>query len=230
MPNMTSRTALLVPILLFLSSATAADQGKSFSVSGFGTLGLVHNTSDQVDIVRDLSQSEGVGYTRQTDFGVDSLLGLQINTSLSESTDAAVQVISRRAANGFDPELSWAYGRYVPNNLLQLRAGRLGFDAFMLADSRNIGYSYPWVRPPIDFFGSLIVSYFDGADALLSQPLASGLLRAKFFAGVAREKISTDSHDHFFSLNGSTLGGAHLEYQTPHWLYRVGYAELRFKN
>lgn len=230
---MSSRFLHLISCISMLTLATqvhAADDSKPFTISGFGTLGVVHSNTRNVDIVRDLTQNDGVGYTRQTDFGMDSNFGLQLNKSVSDNIDTALQVVSRRSANKFQPEVTWAYARYVPNDNLQLRAGRLGFDVYLLADSRNVGYTYQWVRPPIDFFGSLIISYFDGGDMVLSTPLSGGILRAKVFAGVAREKTSTGSPDEFLSLNRSRLLGGHLEYQTSNWIYRLGYSQLTFKN
>jgi len=217
-------------MLALAIQAQAADDSKPFTISGFGTLGVVHSNTRNVDIVRDLTQNDGIGYTRQTDVGMDSNVGLQLNKGISDNIDTALQVVSRKSANKFQPEVTWAYARYVPNDNLQLRAGRLGFDVYLLADSRNVGYTYQWVRPPIDFFGSLIISYFDGADMVLSTPMGSGILRAKVFAGVAREKTSTGSPDEFLSLNRSRLLGGHLEYQISNWIYRLGYSELKFKN
>lgn len=222
--------SLLAFFLAHVAFAHAADEDKSFSVSGFGTLGVVHSDTRDVDIVRDLTQPYGVGYTRQTDFGLDSNLGLQVNYRASGNFDTALQLVSRRSAEGYQPQLTWAYGRYLPNDTVQLRAGRLGFDVYLLADSRNVAYSYQWVRPPIDFFGNVIITYFDGADLVVSRPLGEGIVRAKFFAGLARERTTTDSQNNYLSLNGSRLTGAHIEYQSQNWIYRVGYSELKFKN
>jgi len=222
-------------LLVCISMLSLAAQGRTaddnpFTISGFGTLGVVHSDNRNVDIVRDLAQNDGVGFTRQTDFGMDSNFGIQINKRINDNLDTALQIVSRRSANNFQPEITWAYGRYLPSDHLQLRAGRLGFDVYLLADSRNVGYSYQWVRPPIDFFGSLIISYFDGADMVVSKPLAGGILRAKVFAGVAREKTFTGTSDDFLSLNRSRLMGGHIEYQTQNWIYRLGYTQLKFRN
>ncbi|MDE2428302.1 MAG: hypothetical protein KGM99_06205 [Burkholderiales bacterium] len=224
------RRLIALLCLTLAISAQAQDSGSAFSVHGFGTLGVVHNTSRQVDIVRDLSQNDGVGYTRQTDFGMDSNLGVQINTRISDTLDAAIQVVSRKSANDFQPEITWAYGRYAMDDDTQLRVGRLGFDVYLLADSRNIGYSYQWVRPPIDFFGGLIISYFDGADLVLSRKTAMGILRTKLFTGVAREKTFTGPGDTFFSFNQSSLYGAYADLQQQAWQFRLGYSELKLKN
>lgn len=229
---MSSRFLHLLVCISMLSLAAqghAADD-KPFTISGFGTLGVVHSDNRNVDIVRDLTQNDGVGFTRQTDFGLDSNFGIQINKRINDNLDTALQIVSRRSANNFQPEITWAYGRYLPSDQLQLRAGRLGFDVYLLADSRNVGYSYQWVRPPIDFFGSLIISYFDGADMVVSKPLVGGILRTKVFAGVAREKTFTGNSDDFLSLNRSRLMGGHIEYQTQNWIYRLGYTQLKFRN
>ena len=225
-----SRIGLFISALALAGLARAADDNKPFSISGFGTIGVVHSNNRDVDIVRDLTQNTGVGYTRQTDFGVDSNFGIQINKSINDNLDGAVQLISKRSPNGFEPEVTWAYARYMPNDDIKLRAGRLGFDVYLLADSRNVAYTYQWVRPPIDFFGSLIISYFDGADMVISKPLGDGILRAKVFAGIAREKTFTGDPGEFLSLNHSSLFGGHIEYQSQNWIYRIGYSELKFKN
>ncbi|MFZ6766257.1 porin [Undibacterium sp. Di26W] len=225
-----SRISLLACFLAHVAYVHAAEEDKSYSVSGFGTLGVVHSNTRDVDIVRDLTQPYGVGYSRQTDFGVDSNLGLQINYRPSENFDTALQVVARRSAEVHQPQLTWAYARYLPNDTVQLRAGRLGFDVYLLADSRNVAYSYQWVRPPVDFFGNVVITYFDGADVVVSRPLGEGIVRAKFFAGVARERTTTDSQYNYLSLNGSPLTGAHIEYQSQNWIYRVGYSELKFKH
>ncbi|MCU6435413.1 hypothetical protein LPB67_16675 [Undibacterium sp. Jales W-56] len=218
-------------LLLCVQQAVAADGDKpSYSISGFGTVGAVYNSNQHADFVRDLLQSEGVGHTRKLDLGVDSLLGLQVTGASRDNLDATLQVVSRRAQTGFDPQITWAFARYSPNDNLQFRAGRLGFDVYLLADSRNVAYSYLWVRPPVDYFGSIIVSYIDGADVVIKYPLGSGIARMKAYAGKAREKSSTGVPDGYFSLNGSDVAGGHLEYQTTSWAYRLGYSQLRFKN
>jgi hypothetical protein len=101
-----SAWSLKFPILalaVLSTQNTAAADEKDYSITGFGTLGISHSDTRQADIVRDLSQESGVGYTRQTDAGIDSNLGLQINRSFSDNFDAAIQVVSRKSADNFTP-------------------------------------------------------------------------------------------------------------------------------
>ncbi|MFZ6753246.1 hypothetical protein ACO0KY_07705 [Undibacterium sp. Dicai25W] len=212
------------------SHSFAQTNNNDVSISGFGTLGVVHNDTRQVDIIRNLSQNNGVGFTRQTDVGMDSNLGLQVDGRFSDTLDGAIQVISRRNPDQFHPQLSWAYLRYLPNDNLTIRTGRLGFDAYMLADSKNVGYSYIWIRPPIDFFGSLILSYFDGADLRYTHNLENGKITFKLFSGIAREKLNTGYANQILSLAGSKLLGGHIEFEQDHWTSRLSYSVLQIAN
>lgn len=53
----------------------------------------------------------------------------------------------------------------------------------MLAESRNVGYAFTWARPPVDFFGSLTATYFDGGDLVFKQTLGDGLPAASYTVG-----------------------------------------------
>ncbi|MFZ6747704.1 hypothetical protein [Undibacterium sp. Ren11W] len=223
--------ALSSQLLISAAQAQIDEASKSFHISGYGTLGAVHSSSNQVDFVRSLLQRDGVGYSRSIDFGMDSLLGLQLDLRPADEFGASIQAVSRRGQSEFQPELTWAYARYTPNDTVQMRAGRLGFDVYLLADSRDVGYSYQWVRPPIEYFGPLTLSYLDGADAVLKTPLSDGVLRAKLYVGKAREKPAIGgNYSAVFPLTGSPLLGAYLEYQNQHWQFRAGGARLRFNN
>jgi hypothetical protein len=228
-----SISSLLAIGLHMPSCALAVEDGAfpAFSLGGFGTVGMVYNGSNGADFLRDLSQSKGAGYSRRVDLGVDSLLGLQADVTLTPSLGGAVQLISHRRHDGsFMPEATWAFAKYAPSDNFQVRIGRLGFDVHMLADSRSIGYSYVSIRPPVEYFGSLPLSYFNGADLALKHPLGDGIARAKIYAGVAQEKIPTRISSDVFDLKGSPLIGAYAELQRNEWQYRIGYAEVRFKN
>ncbi|MBC3872132.1 hypothetical protein [Undibacterium flavidum] len=196
--------------------------------SGFGTLGVTYNTSQKFDYLRDLLQTKGAGYTRQFDLGVDSILGLQLSSNINDYLDATVQVVARRGEKDFQPDISWGFLKYFPNDNLDLRLGRLGFDVYPLADSRNVAYSYTWVRPPVEYFGGLIVSYIDGADLVYKYAVGANQAKIKLFAGKANERILAQDPDIYFSLKGAKIWGGHLEFQSQNWLTRLGYASLHF--
>ncbi|MBY0446863.1 MAG: hypothetical protein K2Q15_16835, partial [Burkholderiales bacterium] len=225
------RCLLMLLLLPSLGRAEEYSEQDIFSLSGFATLGAAYNSTDQADFLRDLSQREGVGYSRKFDFGVDSLLGVQLDARINSDISASAQLLShRRYDNSYTPELNWAFVKYAPNDTLQARFGRLGFDVYMQADSRNVGYSYLPVRPPVDYYGGLPISYVDGMDVVLKHPIGEGIARLKFSMGYAREKLPVQGTDSVLDLNGSPLWGGYFDYQLQNWQFRAGYAKLKLEN
>ena len=169
--------------------ATPIPAESNLSLRGFGTLGVARSSSDQAEFVRDLSQPKGI--SNHWSARNDSVLGVQANWQATQSLELVGQVVSRyHYDDSHDPELMWAFAKWEPDARVSFRAGRIGADFMMLADSRLVGYSYLPVRPSADFFGPLFFSHFDGADATLTLPLANGLVRGKLFAGATHEKAT----------------------------------------
>jgi len=201
---------------------------ETFSLGGFGTLGGPYNFSDQAGFIRDISQPKG---TRGDGVGwkIDSRLGLQGTWKPREDFEATLQLVSKYRYDGsYRPEATWAFLKYMIDPNLQARVGRLGADLYLQADSRDVGYAYLWVRPPVDYFGQLFVSYLDGADLTGTQRLGDGVLRGKLYAGQAAETIPVPGGGQY-SLSGTRIVGGHLEYQHPHWLFRIGYGMIRLE-
>jgi hypothetical protein len=55
-----------------------------------------------------------------------------------------------------------------------VRVGRTDLDVFLLTDSRNIGFAYPWVRPPIELYDLVPVTNSDGIGFSYRLPVAGG--------------------------------------------------------
>lgn len=219
--------ALLSLALPALGDEAAADHA-AVTLRGFGTLGLASSSSDQAEFVRDLSQAHGPRAGRWSG-RTDSLLGLQANWQASREIELVGQVVSRYRYDGsYRPELMWGFLSWAATPSLNLRAGRLGTDFFMLADSRLVGYSYLPVRPPTDYFGALPFSYIEGIDAVATLPVAGGILRGKLYGGFSREKAPLA--DRLWNLDGSRMLGGHLEFQLGAWQLRGSRATLRFKH
>ena len=197
------------------------------TLRGFGTLGVARSSSDQAEFIRDLSQPKGI--SDRWSGRIDSVLGVQANWQASPEIEAIAQVVSRyHYDRSRDPELMWAFAKWEPDARLALRAGRIGADFMMMADSRLVGYSYLPVRPSADFFGPLFFSHFDGADASLTWPLGSGLLRGKLFAGATHEK--TSGTPGIWDTSGSPVRGFVLDYLTGPWQLRASATNIRFSN
>lgn len=217
--------AVLTALLMALSAG--AEEESALNFRGFGTLGAMRTTSKEAEFVRDLSQPHGA--LQRWDERVDSILGLQANWRLNSELEAVLQGVSHyRYDATYRPEVSWAYLKYDPTPQISLRGGRLGTEFFMLADSRQVGYSYLTVRPPGDFFWYLPFYTIHGADAAWTVPLGENVLRTKLFYGLSDGQIPLANE--LWDIEGSPMLGGYLEYQHGSWQVRGSYANIRFKN
>ena len=157
-----SRTALAL-LATFVGALPAmaepaANEYLPVAFRAFGTLGIAHTQGDGAGFIRDMSQPKGAD-NRGLDWQLDTRLGVQANLKVSDDFEAAAQIVSRyRNDNNFQPEPTWAYLKYSLNDTADIRVGRVGFDAFLSADSRDVGYSFLWVRPPVDYYGNPLLS------------------------------------------------------------------------
>lgn len=222
-------TVLLTCVMAASAPSARAEsdaEQSTLSLRGFGTVGLARSSSDHAEFVRDLSQPVGIKGGEWSG-RIDSVLGLQANWLATRKLEFVGQIVSRlHYDRSHSPELMWAFAKWEPDPRYSLRAGRIGADFMMLADSRLVGYSYLPVRPPADFFGPLFFSHFDGADASASLALGDGVVRGKVFGGWTREKSAGALG--IWDTSGSPVSGLVLDYVTGPWHVRLNSARIRF--
>lgn len=208
-------------LLLDVANAFAKDTYPNFTVSGFGTLGASGTDTSQLGFRRDIKQTPGV--TNNWGLDDDSRLGLQADADINKSWHATVQWVARNTTGDFlEQNIDWAFLRWRPADDLDIRAGRLGFDNFMLSEYRNVGYAFLWIRPPHEFYAGLPVYHFDGADIAKKFATSAGTITIKAFGGNSFLQIPTNfagSADESF-----TVIGGKLAYEYGNWTARLGYS------
>jgi hypothetical protein len=141
-----------------------AQQEGDWDISGFGTLGVVsQHGAEGWRLSRNLTQASADG---PVSAHPDSRLGVQLNWRDGTQWEAALQVVAmpKPDRTPVRDSVEWAYLGYRPAPHTRLRIGRTNPDTFLYADSRNVGYALPWVRPPVDFYGFAPVAAIDGID------------------------------------------------------------------
>jgi hypothetical protein len=173
------RSLRLFAVAVGLAAGGAACAGDAdrpaLSLSGFGTLGMVHSSERSADYSSSSMKASGAGYSGAWSPNVDSRLGAQLDAALGRWT-AVLQVVSEQDLDGnYRPRVEWANIKYQVTPDLALRAGRIALPLFLMADYRKVGYAYPWVRPPVELYGALPITSSNGAD--LTWRFATGELR-----------------------------------------------------
>jgi hypothetical protein len=176
--------------------APAPEADARWSVSGFGTLGAVWHDEGDTQFRRSVDQRRGAR-ANELDFSIDSTLGLQVHGALTPQWSVMAQAVMNQGRHGeWGPHLVWGFVKYVPNDWLELRAGRLVTDIYLDGDSRHVGYAYTAVRPYADVYGRLTYDNFDGVDATVQHAFGDGLLRFKAFGGRTRGSVFLNQREH----------------------------------
>ncbi len=172
--------AVLAGLALLLLVAPQVQASDLLSLSGFGTLGYQADNNSYVAPTRDISQLPRNLYAAGPSWRMDSRLGVQVTSKPNPNVDLVAQVVVRdQYKSSLDSATEFAYVALHPNTSLDLRLGRVGYSAFLMADYRNVGYAYPWVRPPVEFYGWIPIFSVDGVDAAYSVQRDDAVWRMK---------------------------------------------------
>lgn len=100
----------------------------------------------------------GEGWSHDTDAAV----GMQIDGQVNEQMHAVLQLTGRGNQDDFDISAEWAYIGYRPTDTDEIRIGRQRFPFFMMSEYLDVGYSYPWAKPPVEVYLPGMPSSYDG--------------------------------------------------------------------
>ncbi|WP_233520587.1 putative porin [Flocculibacter collagenilyticus] len=144
-------------------------------ISGYGsivagrTLGTVEdplNPGQERDEILTADFYDVGQYDNDFSFKPESVFGLQFRADLGESLAVTAQLVAK-GTDDFEPEFDWFYLTYQATDDLTLMAGRRNIPMYYFSEFSEIGYAYPWVRPPSNLYWWQ-VTQFDGFHAMYS--------------------------------------------------------------
>jgi len=210
--------------ILFLAflACTQLVRADDLTVSGFGTLGYSHEGQDRIGFMRNATQP--VSTSTNGSFLSDSSLGLQLNYSPVPQFEAVAQIVARDKQNmSFGNSVEWAFLAWHPNEAVDLRAGRMGLDIFLLSDYRNLGFAQPWVRPPTEFYGWIPFFSINGADAAYNFRSGDTRWRIKAQVGNSSSDIPLDSSN-AFRFKADNIRDITVQAERGPWQFKAGYS------
>lgn len=103
-------------------------------------------------------------------FQPDSLIGLQISSSVSDNFSVTLQLIGKYDNDVAKMEVEWAYIAYGIEHL-QIQVGRYRPAIYMYANTQYVAHSYLWTRLPTEVYSSIPISYLDGINIIYNHEL-----------------------------------------------------------
>lgn len=182
----------LLTLMAALPAATGAlaqsEPEERYRFSGFATAGVVYTDTDDAQYA---TAGQVRGASRSIGSEVDSKIALQLDAHLSPMFSGTLQLMSRADGDGnWEPEIEWAFVKAQLTPGISLRAGRMGAPVFAISDYRHVGYANLWVRPPLEVYGQVLYSQFDGMDLNYQKSLGPAVLNIQLFGGTIRTEAN----------------------------------------
>ena len=159
-------------------------------------------------------------------FSDESLIGLQMDTQVSDKLSTSIQFTSK--TRGESVNLEWAFLEYAFQPDLKVRAGRLRAPGFMLSEFLDVGYAYPWAQVPDEVYGWLPSSRYEGLDLRYWTSYGAADLRVNPFLGTTtNQKISLGNVD--YADQESRFYGIEVQMNYDIYSARIGFSKYKFE-
>ncbi len=213
---------LIVSLLTWSLSSYASN---TTNISGFGTLGLNYSDSEQYGYRKDVSQNEA-GYKGDLNYKSNSLLGLQLDSRLTDNTDFIAQAVLRDMAKSeLSRYFTLGFIRYTASPNWAFRVGRTSPDLFLLTEYRDIDIAYTWATVPQEVYGLIPYRHIDGADVIYTQRIKGGVFSSKVFTGITEAEISSGYTTQTIELDD--VFGISLTYDKFNWTIQAKHTQVK---
>lgn len=130
------------------------------------------------------------GISEDLSFERDSRFGLQISSDVAENMSVVAQILGRADQGNFNAIVEWAYVDYEINDIASVHVGKIKQPVYLVNDYVEVGYAYPWIRPPQEIY--LLnnpLNTVNGIELLLQFPVGPGTLSLQPYLGSNRDDI-----------------------------------------
>jgi len=139
------------------------------------------------------------GITDDFSFETDSRFGLQISSDVSKDMAVVAQILGTGVNGNFNAIIEWAYIDYELAKFVSLRAGKIKQPVYLVNDYVEVGYAYPWIRPPVEvYYLNNPLNTVNGVELLFQFPVGKGTLAFQPYFGSNRDDIPNTGGVGFF--------------------------------
>lgn len=172
-------------------------QAQAVQFDGFLTAGAaIHDDENKNRYIGSLGDR---GVIDDVSFETDTRFGLQISSDIAENMDVVAQILGTGVNGNFDAIVEWAYIDYELNKNVSVRAGKIKQPVYLVNDYVEVGYAYPWIRPPVEvYYLNNPLNTVNGVEFLFQLPVGPGSLQLQPYFGSNRDDIPNTSGQGFF--------------------------------
>ena len=142
------------------------------------------------------------GITEDLTFEKDTRFGLQISSDVTDDMSVVAQLLGRGDNGNFNAIIEWAYVDYEINDIASVHVGKIKQPVYLVNDYVEVGYAYPWIRPPQEvYYSNNPLNTVNGIELLLQFPVGPGTLSLQPYLGSNRDDISNGGGAFFEAEN-----------------------------
>lgn len=158
--------------------AGTANAVENINFNGFLTVGATQTDADVPFYTGNMTDDIG--------FEQDSRVGLQISAEINPQISVTAQLLGRAREEDYDAFFDWGFVSYAINETFTVRGGKLKFPTFLISDYFEVGYAYPWIRPPQEVYYSNPLTAISGIDLLWRMRLGASDILIQPYIGTSR--------------------------------------------
>lgn len=158
-----------------------------------------------------------------SDFHADTVFALQARFELENHIHVLGLLKTKGVTNDgrYDAglEMDAFYLDYRFNDAVNVQAGRVRIPFYHYSEYLQVGYAYPWVRPPLEIYDAIPTDQMHGIRLMYRRPLEEGDFFARLYSG---ESIDTGTVSVF---DAERLNGLSMEYRRDRWSLSASYTQ-----
>ncbi len=224
--------ATTIFLAMFSGSVSA-----EIKISGYGsliagrTLGTVDdplNPGEKRDEILTADFYDVGQYDNEFSFTPESILALQLSTEIGKDLTVTAQLVAK-GVDDFEPEFDWFYLTYQATEELSFMAGRRNIPMYYFSEFSEVGYAYPWMRPPSNLYWWQITQ-FNSVQATYEFPLGNYNNSVTFFHGNERSEDNKEMeyYDRLYGGNAVSVDELWTDITGFNWNLSGDIFDLRF--
>jgi hypothetical protein len=142
------------------------------------------------------------GITENLTFEKDTRFGLQISSDVTDNMSVVAQILGRGDQGNFNAVIEWAYIDYEFHETTSVHVGKIKQPVYLVNDYVEVGYAYPWIRPPQEvYLLNNPLNTVNGIELLLQFTVGPGTLSFQPYLGSNRDDIPNAQGAYFEAEN-----------------------------
>jgi len=142
------------------------------------------------------------GISEDLSFERDTRFGLQISSDVTENMSVVAQILGRGDKGNFNAIIEWAYVDYEINDIASVHVGKIKQPVYLVNDYVEVGYAYPWIRPPQEvYLLNNPLNTVNGLEFLFQFKVGPGTLSFQPYLGSNRDDIPNAQGSFFEAEN-----------------------------